>query len=526
MKILLPFICFIFIYPSGFLQAQQVYPYLNASTGNEGQYIVDSDTNIIMYHGNQIEKLDKNLNTIWVKQYDGLAFFSLLLSKTGSIYFISADSAFTYNSSVNIIGKLNPDGTLNWCKQFVSGSALPSMPESFCNLMLDRNNNLVLSASYEYGSPTARFLKLDTLGGILSSKKFEFAGFSLHNLKILADSAGVYRFISGFWNFEFGGILKFRYNENTDTVTHFGFCGGVSSPINAQSNFFKSKNDPSVYYSLQKINELSNATSGYVVKYRNDSILSATLYGLSAGPWFFNSFDEDEYGSIIYSVSNDLVSNMGGYYHYTTKINSTFTTGRKIQYFSNLSFPTSNWYTQIRGKIHALYGNKYLLDMYGGMFLSNPLTLTPIDSSLAPTCKPANSFTQSPSPGGGTFSDMGSWVSQIIVNDTTTYANLTPSVTAITNFSITTNYCLVNQSLELTKDAGSFLIYPNPASNELKVSVPNNQNIDRIDIIDITGKTVLSDDQEIIDVSDLKPGLYFIKVKTDKQEYKQKCVKE
>ena len=35
------------------------YPYLNASTGNEGQYVIDADTNIYMYHGDQIEKVDK-----------------------------------------------------------------------------------------------------------------------------------------------------------------------------------------------------------------------------------------------------------------------------------------------------------------------------------------------------------------------------------------------------------------------------------------------------------------------------------
>ncbi len=65
----------------------QMFPYLNASTGNVGQYIVDSDTNIIMFHDNQIEKLDKNFNPIWVKNYNGLNFYSLLLSKSGSIYF-------------------------------------------------------------------------------------------------------------------------------------------------------------------------------------------------------------------------------------------------------------------------------------------------------------------------------------------------------------------------------------------------------------------------------------------------------
>ena len=84
---------------SGILKAQ-TFPYLNASTGNEGQYIVDADTNIFMYHDNQLEKYDKNFNSIWVKKYSGLSFCNLLLSKTGSIYFIASDSINPYLKNV------------------------------------------------------------------------------------------------------------------------------------------------------------------------------------------------------------------------------------------------------------------------------------------------------------------------------------------------------------------------------------------------------------------------------------------
>ena len=52
----------IIIVISGILKSQNL-PYLNASTGNVGEYIVDIDSNIYMFNGNIIKKLDKNLNT-------------------------------------------------------------------------------------------------------------------------------------------------------------------------------------------------------------------------------------------------------------------------------------------------------------------------------------------------------------------------------------------------------------------------------------------------------------------------------
>ncbi|MGZ4091337.1 MAG: hypothetical protein ACXVNO_11495, partial [Bacteroidia bacterium] len=72
----------------------QNFPYLNASTGNPN-FFTDSDTNMYMIHGNRLAKMDKNFNPIWVNTYGSLSLKNILLSKTGSMYFIAAQTGST-----------------------------------------------------------------------------------------------------------------------------------------------------------------------------------------------------------------------------------------------------------------------------------------------------------------------------------------------------------------------------------------------------------------------------------------------
>ena len=62
------------------------------------------------------------------------------------------------------------------------------------------------------------------------------------------------------------------------------------------------------------------------------------------------------------------------------------------------------------------------------------------------------------------------------------------------------------------------IIYPNPVNAILKIQINDQSSIDKILISDILGKTVLKrfSAQSELDVSDLKKGVYFIKIYTDK----------
>ncbi len=78
-------------------------------------------------------------------------------------------------------------------------------------------------------------------------------------------------------------------------------------------------------------------------------------------------------------------------------------------------------------------------------------------------------------------------------------------------------------------------IYPNPAREQITLKfITENAEKPEVTIIDMTGKTVIRVEQEMdrslstfetgIDISDLKAGIYFVKVIQGKENYTQKLV--
>lgn len=76
----------------------------------------------------------------------------------------------------------------------------------------------------------------------------------------------------------------------------------------------------------------------------------------------------------------------------------------------------------------------------------------------------------------------------------------------------------------------SFTVYPNPASSTVNLTVLNADNGFSVTVIDMLGKTIIKDsfstNKEILDVSKLRSGIYFIKVVAEgKQSTKKLIVK-
>ena len=69
--------------------------------------------------------------------------------------------------------------------------------------------------------------------------------------------------------------------------------------------------------------------------------------------------------------------------------------------------------------------------------------------------------------------------------------------------SVSTNYYLANDDI----------IYPNPVENQIKISIVGLKNI-----YNLSGKLLLSTNENVIDVSMLKAGVYFIN--SNEQFYK------
>lgn len=120
--------------------------------------------------------------------------------------------------------------------------------------------------------------------------------------------------------------------------------------------------------------------------------------------------------------------------------------------------------------------------------------------------------TQNPS---HTYATAGTYiVSLYIENGIDSWDTISNSITVDTQSKINSN-----------TETNDIRIYPNPTSNFVNIET-NNQNIENIEIIDITGKIIIYTKNIKIDFTDYKKGIYFIKVRTDKQMYISKIVRE
>jgi hypothetical protein len=70
----------------------------------------------------------------------------------------------------------------------------------------------------------------------------------------------------------------------------------------------------------------------------------------------------------------------------------------------------------------------------------------------------------------------------------------------------------------------SLKIYPNPVYDLLTIELE--EEITSVNIISLDGRILLNEStKNIIDVSSLSAGIYFVEVKTDRNSYRKKIVK-
>ncbi|HEY6143438.1 MAG TPA: T9SS type A sorting domain-containing protein, partial [Flavobacterium sp.] len=95
-------------------------------------------------------------------------------------------------------------------------------------------------------------------------------------------------------------------------------------------------------------------------------------------------------------------------------------------------------------------------------------------------------------------------------------------------FYMKTHYDVVNPlGLEDNVQTPKLALYPNPATNELRLS-SSDQKIENVAIYSLSGALVktISNVIESIDVSNLSTGSYLVKVTTDQGSFTQKIIKE
>jgi hypothetical protein len=146
-----------------------------------------------------------------------------------------------------------------------------------------------------------------------------------------------------------------------------------------------------------------------------------------------------------------------------------------------------------------------------------------MDSTIGSYCTPSVSISITSQPSNN-FNSSGT--ATVTAVSTITLSTVTPAVISVSNYSIVVNSCLPLSTKENDLQ-NTISLYPNPTSEIIHISTSKNAWINKVMIFDVTGKQVLSNaDQTSIDVSKLKSGLYFVKIKTDQGEFSRKFIKE
>ncbi len=89
---------------------------------------------------------------------------------------------------------------------------------------------------------------------------------------------------------------------------------------------------------------------------------------------------------------------------------------------------------------------------------------------------------------------------------------------------------IIGVNIDVNRIDREYLVYPNPSNDRIWMNVLNAQSVNMISIdgkhIDISGKIQISADKVSVNISDLKPGFYFIRVQDSNTIYHSSFTKE
>lgn len=95
------------------------------------------------------------------------------------------------------------------------------------------------------------------------------------------------------------------------------------------------------------------------------------------------------------------------------------------------------------------------------------------------------------------------------------------------SYGFLTIYSDKNLSTHSNTKTSTVAVFPNPTNANLNLKLPNDLNIDKIEIIDISGKTILQENKNSkqINVQNLSNGMYFIKAYSGSAVFQSKFMK-
>ncbi len=118
-------------------------------------------------------------------------------------------------------------------------------------------------------------------------------------------------------------------------------------------------------------------------------------------------------------------------------------------------------------------------------------------------------------------------IDQVLIDGTNNFAAVTAGSYTFSNVTadhtINVSFRAITGISEVS--ASSISIYPNPTDGKLFIE-SGDLHMEKVEVLDITGRTVLTSHETEINISHLSAGTYFVKLKTDKGRVVKKVVKE
>lgn len=510
----------------------QMFPFLNASTGNINEFPVDKDTNAYMFHGNRLVKMDKNFNVQWAYTYGNIKLSNLLLSKTGAMYFLGS----TVNSKTNIIGRINANGTLSWAKDIqnvsvsISGTTTANYSMDAYSLMLDGMNNLLVTGSENtYGPPAKAFLlKTDTNGNILKYKAINSpTGMSaLTGLSIVSDSMGYYKFIGcGFFAMGPNKIFAhYIYNDITDVFTQGVVLYNDFPNVSGNWDLIRSGMEKVHLLNIQQTGSSSNSRAVLIKIHEKGKIQWQTVFTNGLG-----ILNQAFKGTVVQNKRKEFVYELNTLNYFPAYSSAVFkldsngiTSGSGMfMLFNHNNYMNLNNIQSNHPQF--ISDNKHYFDVMANNYPSNPITIQPFSTtSLSYSC----SLFASCAAVTGTLANANQTLSLPVNFAITSYSisNYTQSASSV-SFSINPNYCIVKDVNQFSDAEMDLVVFPNPVNQVLYIE--HSKPVNKIEIVDLSGRilNVIAGNNSI-DVSGLSSGIYFINVSSDNSQYRRKFVKE
>lgn len=98
---------------------------------------------------------------------------------------------------------------------------------------------------------------------------------------------------------------------------------------------------------------------------------------------------------------------------------------------------------------------------------------------------------------------------------------------ASSQFTFVNVYDVLNLSVKQNEISSEIMVFPNPATNYLKVQLPDKQIPDNLIVTDITGKILLQlNNKDQIDLEEWSAGIYFIKGSVGNKKFQTKFIKK